>query len=873
MPLSPGEVFGPYEILAQIGAGGMGEVYRARDVRLEREVAIKVLPSAVAQDRERLARFEREAKVLASLNHPNIAHIYGLEQSGNTRALAMELVPGSTLLAPQPIEIALTYALQIAEALEVAHEKGITHRDLKPANIMITPGGIVKLLDFGLAAVPGRDAAASELAADSPNSPTLTMAATQAGVILGTAAYMSPEQAAGKVVDLRSDIWSFGVVLYEILTGERLFAGETVSHTLADVLRADIPFNRLPPSVPAPIRDLLERCLDRDIKMRLQSISEARIAIQKYLKDPSARASKMAGETPSRAHWWLWPSISVALAALFLSGTLMYIHRQAEESGPVRLSFTAPSEASFNDVRSDEIVISPDGRSIAFTARDRNGRNLLWVRTLESAEAKPLPGTDDPLWPFWSPDSRSLGLGSHGKLKRVDLAGGPTLELCDAPRLTGGTWNNEGTILFGADYNSALQRIPSIGGTPAPASVRDPGSEGGHWNPSFLPDGKHFLFRNKGAVAVGVLGSMQAKPLLNGMMDAQFAPPNWLLFVSRGALLAQHFDPDRQELNGEPLTVFSVPVDVREGPGTGHIFSVSTNGVLVWRGSWSHAYQLVWRDRTGKQMGVEGPVVKQTSDGQEPRLSPDGKRVAFKRDNAIWVTDVARYVPLRLSNGQVPIWSPDGHQVALASGALFVMAANGVGDSQKLADGVSIPSDWSPDGRFLLFFRRSEKTRNDIWVLPMFGDRSAYSLINSPADDVLARFSPDGGWIAYASDESGTDEVYVRSFTPDGRTGADHERVSSSGGTQPIWRRDGKELFYLSPKGEIMSVAVKRSGTGHEFGSPAALFTIVTPSSGRVLGTYDVAPDGQRFLIGELLGESGNATPSVILNWPRILAR
>ncbi len=869
MLISPGEKLGPYEILAPIGAGGMGEVYKARDTKLDREVAIKILPSALASDPERLARFEREAKVLASLNHPNIAQIYGIEESSTGRALVMELVLGQILNGPLALDEALRIAAQVAEALEAAHDKGIVHRDLKPANIMITPAGVVKVLDFGLAAI-SQPGTGSENPA---NSPTLTMGATQAGVIMGTAAYMSPEQAVGKPVDRRADIWSFGVVLLEMLTGKSLFHGETVSHILADVIRADIDFKNLPETTPQAIRDLLRRCLDRDVKTRLRDIGEARVAIQKYLKDPSAGVSQVTVNTARQAPRWVWPSVSVVLATLLLAGALLYVRRPAEKSGPVRLSFTAPPETSFNDVRSDEIVISPDGRSIAFTARDRDGRTLLWVRALESLEAKQLPGTDDPLWPFWSPDSRSLGFGSHGKLKRVDLAGGPTVELCDAPRLTGGTWNSEGTILFGADYGSALYRIASKGGTPVVASVKDSGSQGGHWNPRFLPDGKHFLFQNGTNVTVGFLGSMQAKPLLNGVIDAQFAPPNWLLFVSRGALLAQRFDSDRQELKGEPLTVFTVPADVVQGAGMGHTFTVSNNGVLVWRGLWSRDYQLVWRDRSGQQIGVEGPVVKQTNEGQEPRLSPDGRQVAFKRDNAIWVTDAARYAPLKLSNGQVPIWSPDGRQVALLSSALYVMAANGVGDSRKLDDGVSLPGDWSPDGRFLLFFRRSEKTRSDIWVLPLYGNRSAYMLINSPGDDVLARFSPDGAWIAYASDESGAQEVYVRSFTRDGHIGADRERVSSSGGSQPIWRRDGKELFYLSPKGEIMAVPVNRSGTALEFGSPAVLFKILAPAVGRILGAYDVAPDGQRFLIGEFLGESASAIPTVILNWPKILPR
>ncbi len=876
MLLSTGELFGPYEILAPLGAGGMGEVYRAKDIKLDREVALKVLPSAVAQDRERMARFEREAKVLASLNHPNIAQIYGLAESGSARGLVMELVRGSILPSPQQIDAALNCAQQIADALEAAHEKGITHRDLKPANIMVTPEGTVKLLDFGLAAVAGKDGPASGPGADVLNSPTLTMAATQAGVILGTAAYMSPEQAAGKVADRRSDIWSFGVVLFEMLTGERLFAGETVSHTLADVLRAEIPFQRLPPAVPAPIRELLKRCLDRDVRMRLQSIGEARIAIQRYVKNPSPEVSPAIAVLPRRDRRWLWPSISGALAILLLAGALVYMRRPAEISGSVRLSFTAPPEASFNDVTEDDIVISPDGRSVAFTARDREGHHLLWVRPLDSPEAKPLPGTDTAGMPFWSPDSRSLGFGARGKLKRLDLAGNTITDLCDAPRLTGGTWNRDGIILFSPDYRSALYRIPATGGTPVVASLKNAGGETQHLDPTFLPDGKHFLFRvtdrERGAIMAGVLGSLEAKPVLNERTQAEYAAPGWLLFVRHGSLLAQRFDASRQELEGDPLTVLSLAKNEFVPDGR-RLFSVSNNGVLVWQGLWSHAYQLVWRDREGRQLGALGPVVNQNPDGQEPRLSPDGRRVAFKRENAIWVTEAARDVPVRLMGGQIPIWSPDSARVALLGDGIRVIAANGVGEADKLADGVSGPGDWSRDGRFLLFWRRGEKTRIDIWALPLAGERKAYPLLNSPAEELLPRFSPDGHSFAYTSDESGSQEVYVRSFTADGHAGADRKRISSQGGFQPIWRRDGGELFYLSPTDEIMSVAVNRSGAQLEFGVPKVLFKTRTLAGGHILGSYDVAPDGQRFLIGELAGEATNANPMVILNWTGTLPR
>ncbi len=611
--------------------------------------------------------------------------------------------------------------------------------------------------------------------------------------------------------------------------------------------------------------------------MRLQSIGEARIAIQKYLQNPSAGVAAAITEPPRERRRWRWSMASFALATLLLAAWLLYSRNPVAVSSPVRLSFTAPPEASFDEVQQDDIVISPDGRSVAFTAWDREGHHLLWTRSLDSSDAKPLPGTDDTFMPFWSPDSRSLGFGAHGKLKRLDLAEGTVIDLCDAPRLTGGTWNTDGVILFSPDYRSAIYRVPAAGGTPVLASSGSGGRS--YLEPDFLPDGKHFLFRvvrlgegGGGAIMAGVLGSLDAKPVLNEPTEAQYAPPGWLVFVRHGSLLAQRFDAGSQQLQGDPLTVLSVPKN-EFIPAARSLFSVSNNGVLVWQGIWSHGYQLVWRDRQGHSLGASGPVVNQTEDSQEPRLSPDGRRVAFKRDKAIWVTEVARDVPVRLMNGQIPIWSPDGARVALQGDGMRLISANGVGEPEKLVDGLGAPSDWSPDGRFVLFWRRGEKTRTDIWALPLFGERRPYQVLNSPADEELPRFSPDGHWFAYTSDESGMQEVYVRSFTSEGHAGADRQRISSRGGFQPIWRKDGAELFYLSPADEMMSVAVKRSAAGLEFGLPKALFQTRTLASGHLLGSYDVTPDRQRFLVGELVGEAANANPTVILDWPATLRR
>jgi hypothetical protein len=473
MPLSAGTRLGPYEILAPLGAGGMGEVYRALDTKLKREVALKVLPDSFASDPERMARFQREAEVLAALNHPNIAAIYGVED----RALVMELVAGENIHGPLPVESALNYAKQIADALEAAHEKGIVHRDLKPANIMITPAGAVKVLDFGLAAITPDSSSGS---ADRPNSPTLTMRATQAGMLMGTAAYMSPEQAAGKPVDKRADIWSFGVVLWEMLTGQRLFDGETISHTLADVLRAPIDFEKLPKETPGPIRDLLRRCLDRDVKTRLRDIGEARVVISRVGKEPEAPAI-----TPSRSRlgyvaWGVAGMLLVALAAL----AFVHFRETSPREQALRYTIATPEGSTIHS-----FAISPDGRSLVIAAAV-NGKRQLWLRAMDALQAQPLPFTDDAMYPFWSPDSRYIGFFALGKLKKVAASGGPAQSLCDAPEGRGGSWNHDDVIVFApSNVGSGIRRVAAAGGVPSDVTK----ANGNLRQPVFLPDGRHFL--------------------------------------------------------------------------------------------------------------------------------------------------------------------------------------------------------------------------------------------------------------------------------------------------------------------------------------------------------------------------------------------
>ena len=896
MALSPGTRLGPYEVLAPLGAGGMGEVYRARDTRLGREAALKVLPDIFAKDAERMARFEREAQVLASLNHPNIATLYGIEESGETRALAMELVEGTTLAerisaGAIPIEEALPIAKQIAEALEYAHEKGIIHRDLKPANVKVTPEGVVKVLDFGLAKALDDEPAAGNI----NNSPTMSLAATRLGVILGTAGYMSPEQASGKPADKRSDIWSFGVLLWEMLAGKRLFHGETVSHTLADVLRAEIDWKPLPAETPAAIRDLLRRCLDRDGKARLRDIGEARIAIQKYLANPAAALSPVdSGPSAAPPSPRLRPAWAIAALATLALAALAVVHFREASPEPVAVRFQIPEpEKAYFGPR---LALSPDGRRLAFTAAATGGRMMVWVRSLDTLEARALPGTDgdDLAALFWSPDSRFIGFWANGKLKKIEASGGPPQTLCDVSTAPGGTWNRDGVILFGRN-TGGLWRVPADGGTPAPVTTLDTSrQEIFHTWPQFLPDGRHFIYiarsnqPENSAIYAGSLDSKDRKRLVGSSFSAAYAPsPNaekgHLLFLREAALMAQPFDAGRLDLSGEAF-----PVAEQVGAVLSQaFFSVSGSGAVAYRkGVSGRSTHLLWFDRDGKSLGEVGPP----GAFNDVALSPDGKRVAVSRfdllsNNAdIWLLDLAR-------NGAAtrftfdpgierdPVWSPDGTRLAFSStrGGLpnvYQKSGTGAGSEEPLLQpGVSQrPKDWSRDGRFLLYVRDDPKTGADLWVLPLAGDRKPFPYLQTQFFESQGQFSPDGRFVAYISNESGRIEVFVQPFPASGGKW----QISAGGGSQPRWRGDGKELFYLSADRRIMAVDV---GTTSQFEAriPKALFQTRIVGSGLGLGLgetayifrYSVTADGKRFLINSEQAETGAASQpiTVVLNW------
>ena len=871
-----------YRITAKLGEGGMGAVYRATDTKLGRDVAIKILPEAFAGDADRMTRFEREAQVLASLNHPNIAAIYGVEE----RALVMELVEGETLRGPMPLEEALPIIHQLIDALEYAHEKGIVHRDLKPANIKVTPDGRVKVLDFGLAKAMSSDAPAS----DPVNSPTLTMRATMAGVILGTAAYMAPEQARGHDVDKRADIWAFGVVVYELLTARRLFEGPSVSDTLASVLKETPDFQVLPD----PLRSLVRACLVRDVRRRMRDIGDARL----LLDQPAAGISAEGAGVRSRAaRWWI-----AALSVLTLTGiavAVLHFRETPAETAPVRFQIRPPEKY---DYATGGMALSPDGKRLAFVPTAAGGGTMLWIRSLDALESRVLPGTEGASYlPFWSPDSRYIAFGVLGKLKKVNADGGPPQTLSEvAGPVLGGSWNREGIILFG--YNAGgIYRVPQAGGTPIKVTTSDESKgELGHLRPWFLPDGRHFLYVTRGTVASGntiylaTLDSPERKKMVESRQAGAYAPPvagtpyGHLLFLREGTLMAQPMDPKRYDLVGE---AFPVAEQVGSVLAMGY-FSVAGNGVLAYRSGNANSVdfsQLTWRDRSGKVLEtlLPGPPYTGTIE-----FSPDRTRAAIEQMDAsnnrdLWIVDLRRHVASRftldpVANERDPVWSPDGSQLVFSSDRstqgsyrLYHKSAGGNGNDELLIEtsGASHPLSWSHDGRYLLF-NLYDKGSDDLWVLPMDSKGAAgkpQPYLQGAFTERQAQFSPDGHWVAYISDESmrGQYQVYVQSF-PLG--GGKFQISTGAGGTMPRWRPDGKEIFYVAADGKLVAVEVKTTPR-FEAGAPQPLLDlrampVANPGS---VFRYDVAADGKRFLVitpPAGMENSGSPTPiTVLLNW------
>ena len=894
MSLESGSSLGPYAVTAKLGAGGMGEVYRATDTKLGREVAIKVLPADVARDPERHARFKREAQLLASLNHPNIAAIYGLDEAGDKLFLVLELVEGEDLSerlarGPVPVAEALEIARQIAMGLEEAHEKGIVHRDLKPANVKLTTDGQVKVLDFGLAKALSSDASGSGKL-DSGNSPTMTHAATMAGMILGTAAYMSPEQARGKPADKRADIWAFGVVLAEMLTGEKIFDGETVSDTLAAVLTRDLDASTLPASVTPAIRRLLRRCMTRVPKNRLHDIADARIVIEEVLAGrEDATPSVIAAPPVAPKRGWGLAAVCVALG-IVLGAIGAWVGRPAESRpAPILTQFQIQAPQGTTQVRG--LALSPDGRKIAFVARGADGRVSLWVRTLDALEARPVADTIDARLPFWAPDSRRLGFFSPKGLQWTDTSGGAPVVIATTgsiQEVRGAAWGADDVILYTPAFTGPMFSVPAKGGAAAPATRLQDGEIGTTRFPSFLPDGKRFVYyasggtgTEPGTLYLGRVGSLEAKLLGPANSSAVFAPPDRLLYARGDAMVAHRFDDRREELTGDPVPLFTMGGSLTVS-GLRSV-AASRGGTLVYRDDKRGTNELVWVDRKGEDLETISNPDAAWHYG--PRISPDGHFVAVshleiaKGNGEVWIYDLARKLANRLTMGngddyQATWVKPAGRELLYSSGrgsagySLCRIAPDRPGGERSWLSSptATSPSASTPDGRRMVYERTDDKGKISLWIRDLDGDGEPTRLTPESASETSADLSPDGRWLAFQSDVTRSLEIYVRRL--DGVGGA--VRISNAGGVTPLWRRDGRELFYVDPMGRLVAVPIGGAGDDLQPGAPMPLFAARLEDA--LDRQYDASLDGQRFLLNRT--SSRDAEPiTVVLDWTALMER
>ena len=882
MPLAPDTKLGHYEVVEAIGAGGMGEVYRARDTKLGRDVAIKVLPEEFSQDKERLQRFEREAKLLASLNHTNIATLYGLEETRGMLFLVMELVEGETLAelfarGPIAADEALPLFKQVADALEAAHEKGIIHRDLKPANIMVTPEGTVKVLDFGLAKAFVDDGGAVDLS----QSPTMTREGTKAGVLLGTAPYMSPEQARGKSIDQRTDIWALGCVLFEALTAKNCFRGETVTDTLAAVVRAEPEWAALPATVPAKLRDLLTRCLKKDPRQRVQHVGDARIAIEEALGESAGSAAVDEAREGRGANLYL-----VAGAATILGAGLTWLLMSSSTptTGAVTRSVVPLAPAEELALRwTSSVAISPDGRSVVYVG-NRDGARELYLRRLDELEAEPIEGTKGARMPFFSPDGQWVGFKTGAELMKVSLRGGGAVSVAPLSRGSrGASWSDDGTIVFTRNPGAGLSRIPSDGGeSDALTSVDLESGESTHRLMDVLPGGKAVLFArgtgdlatwDEASIAVLDLDTGRHHVLIEGGANPRFSPSGHIVYARAGSLLAVAFDPDSLKVQSVPVTVLD---GVATSPITGQAeFSLSRNGTLVYApgDSWGVDYRVVWVDRDG---GVE-PLIETRRAFRSARLSPDGRSVALGLEGAnisVWVYDLSRGILTQLAAGynhRAPVWTPSGDRVTFMSARagkaeIYWRPADGSAEAEPLSRGEHgrVPLSWTPDGKTLVFEESHPDTGRDIWMLSLEGEATETPLLQTESNESGAAISPNGRWMAYASDESGQQEIYIRAFPAQGGKW----QVSTEGGTLPRWNSNGRELFFRQGN-KLMTVDV-RTESELTLGRPRELFERFSPFGGE----YDVDKDGQRFVMADA-SVSREAPTQLILvqNWAEELKR
>jgi serine/threonine protein kinase len=877
MPLTAGARLGPYEILSLLGAGGMGEVYRARDPRLGRDVAVKVLPSDLLIDSERLDRFELEARSAAALNHPHILSVYDVGQHQGSPYIVSELLEGETLReclhrGALPVRKGIEYAVQVARGLTAAHDKGIVHRDLKPDNIFITVDGRVKILDFGLAKLTQ-----TEHADGAGN--LVTAADTSPGRVLGTIGYMSPEQVRGLRADHRSDIFSLGAVLYEMLSGRRAFQGATTADTMTAILSQDPPIlpviERHIPSAVAPI---VNRCMEKNPAARFKSADDLAFALE-TLSSHSDSDSVIRPERTRNRERRAWVVASV-LAMLGAAAAIQWL-RQPQRlplANEVRLEINTPPTTD-----PVSLAVSPNGQKIVFQGVS-GGESRLWVRSLDSLSPRPLPGTESATHPFWSPDSRSIGFFAEGQLKRIDLDGSALQILAAVAAGRGGTWNSDGTILF-AQHTGGIYRTSERGGEPVAVTRLEPPQQSSHRFPRFFPDGKHFLYYVLGTpeargVYVGRVDGSMTRRILATDTAAVYAPSGHMLLVRDGSLFAQEFDPVGLTFSGDPFAVVDQAAITISGAETVPALSVSSTGAIVYRtGPGAAQRQFVWINRSGEQIATVGSPLS----GLNPSLSPDERHIAVYRtvngDTDIWLLDVVRGVLGRFTFDPAidvnAVWSPDGSRIIFQSNRkgvsdLYEKQVSGAAGSEKIVlDSLQdkAPMDWTSDGRFLLFRNTDPRTGYDLWTLPLEGEHTPIPVVRTNFEERDGQFSPDARWIAYQSNESGRPEVYVQPFQrPGGKS-----QISTAGGAQVRWRADGKELFYIALDGRLMGVPIQLPANGDdvEAATPVPLFA--TRVGGAVQGInrqqYMVSADGQRFLMNTLVEQASTSPIMVILNW------
>ena len=892
MTLTPGTKLGPYEILSPLGAGGMGEVYRARDTRLGREVAIKVLPQHLSSNPEVRTRFEREAKTVSSLNHPHICTLHDVGREGETDYLVMELVEGDTLASrlargALPTAEVVRLGAQIADALDRAHRAGVVHRDLKPGNIMLTKGG-AKLMDFGLARATGMAGGVGSgvTVASLTQSPTVAQPLTAEGTIVGTFQYMSPEQLEGREADARSDLWAFGCVLYEMATGRRAFDGKSQASLIGAIMSTEpAPISQIAPMTPVPLDRLVRACLSKSPEDRIQTAHDAKLQLQWIAEGGSQDGSQFSGTavaTKSRARSSRAATIAIAGLSLVCVALAVQLLRSKPADAPViRAYIPAPPETWFQlrGTHPGPPVLSPDGRWLAFAARSPYGGVVLWVRSLGETEAHALPGTEGAGYPFWSPDSKSVAYFAGGKLRKVDAAGGPPVVLCDAALGKGGDWSEDGFILFAPGNLDPIHRVPDAGGqSVAVTSIDSTLNENSHRFPVILPGGRHFLYFARvggvgpmavGAIMVSTLDGKSASLLIPSQTQA-FYDAGHLLFARDGVLMARPFDPDAVKFTGDAFPIVDA-VHIMGGACYG-AFSVSDNGVLAFVPPTSQSdLDLLLVSRTGAtldSLGRENYV-------SNPALSPGGRTcVIALADRStglsdLWLYDLNRATATQLTfdptNQSGPLWSLDGKRIFYASGGASIasMPVDGSARSETVYESPSVaPLSWSPDGKQLLIMMSSSKTRLDVSVLGM-EDLKAHPLLQSASNEGQAEFSPDGKWIAYMATDAGRQDVYVMPYPNTGRKW----QVSARGGAFPHWRGDGREIFYLAPDGTVVSVPAEAYGSDLTLGKPQQLFQLSAD------GNYDVTADGQRFLVTTPAQWAEQPPLSLVLNWTSELDR